>query len=368
MSVDADRGQGPRPVRLTAFCGATAWGGAEVVLGHLLGSLPSHVRPQLLGVDRAVLDRVAASRPGLPVVVVPAVRGKRDVGAMWAQRRALAATRPDVVQVNLPVPFVEPYTVLAALTLPRARVVAVEHLPMPTPYPRVAQLLRLTTPRLAAHVAVSAAAARDVERFGGLPAGSVRVVRNGVPPPAGPPAAPLATGTFVIGAVGRLEEQKGFDVLLRALVELPAAHLVVLGSGGEGPALGRLADELGLRSRVTFGGWVARPTEQLPNFDVLAVPSRHEGLPLVVLEAMAAGVPVVAADVGGIGEAVSDGGTGLLVRPDDVAGLAYALRRLAADPQLAGRLAAAGRARAEEEFTAEAMARRYAALYAELLG
>ena len=152
-----------RPVRLLAFTGATEWGGAEIVLGHLLAHLGERVQPILMGVDAGVLTRIAARRPGMPWSMVPRVGGKRDLGAIWAQRSAIAAAQPDVVQINLPVPFAEPYTVLAALTVPRARVVVVEHLPMAITSPGIRLLKRLTEPRLAAHVAVGSRAARQVE-------------------------------------------------------------------------------------------------------------------------------------------------------------------------------------------------------------
>jgi hypothetical protein len=122
-----------RPVRLLAFTGATDWGGAEIVLGHLLANLGEGVQPLLMGVDARVLKRIAEYRPSLPWSLVPRVASKRDLSAIWAQRRAIAAAQPDVVQINLPVPFAEPYTVLAALTVPRARVVVVEHLPVAIP-------------------------------------------------------------------------------------------------------------------------------------------------------------------------------------------------------------------------------------------
>ena len=97
------------------------------------------------------------------------------------------------------------------------------------------------------------------------------------------------------------------------------------------------------------------------------LPSRYEGLPLAVLDAMLAELPVVAADVGSVREAVEDGSTGLLVPPDDPHALAAALRRVLDDPQLGHALGRRARAVALERFTARAMARRYEALYEELL-
>ena len=172
-----------RQIRLLAFTGATQWGGAEIVLGHLLANLGERVQPTLLGVDASVVTRIAAVRPSMPWSLVPRVISKRDLGAIWAQRKAIAAAKPDVVQINLPVPFAEPYTVLAALTVRRAKVVVVEHLPMAIRSPGIRLLKRLTAPRLAAHVAVGSRAARQVEQLSGLREGSIRSIPNGVPMP-----------------------------------------------------------------------------------------------------------------------------------------------------------------------------------------
>ena len=360
---------GQRPVRLLAFTGATGWGGAEIVLGHLLAALGPHVRATVLGVDAEITARVGARRPGTPVRLVPPVHGKRDLAAMHAHRQAIAAARPDVVQVNLPVPFAEQYTVLAAVTVPRVRVVAVEHLPMGTASGPARVLKRATTRRLAAHLAVGSGAAGEVERLCGLPAGSVRPVPNGVPDPAaGHPGRPRRPGSgFVVGAVGRLHRHKGLDVLVRAVAELPDARLVLVGDGPERGALDRLAGALGMRSRLTVTGWTEEAGAYLPSFDVVALPSRVEGLPLALLEAMRAGRAVVATAVGSVPDAVVEGRTGLVVPVDDPAALTAALRKLRDDPGLRSRLGAAARDLVCRRFTPAAMAAAYEDVYEEIL-
>lgn len=360
----------PPPVRLLVFCGATRWGGAEIVLGHLLEALPERFGVSLLGVDDTVLERIAARRPGTGWTTVPRMRTKRDLAAVVAHRRAMARARPDIVHLNLPVPFADPYTVLAAVTLRGTAVVAVEHLPAPCPWPRIDRLVRFAAPRLAAVVGVSAGSARQVEGLLGLSPGAARVVPNGVPEPAvrRPLPAPVPAGRLVVGAVGRFDRQKGFDVLLRAVADLPAVHVVLIGDGAERPTLERLVDDLGIRDRVSMPGWSEQASGYIRSFDVLVVPSRYEGLPLVVLEAMLAGVPVVATPVGGVPDAVRDGESGFLVPPDDAPALTAALARLAADPALRGRLAAAAEEHARREFTVGAMTRAYETLYDDVLG
>lgn len=356
-----------RRVQLLAYSGATEWGGAEIVLGHLLANLGEHVQPTLIGVDAGIIARIATRRPGTPWSVVPPVRSRRDLRAIWAHQRAIAAARPDVVQINLPVPFAEPYTVLAALTVPRTRVVVVEHLPMAISAPRMRLLKRLTSPRLAAHVAVGRRAARQVEQLSGLPEGSIRSIPNGVPMPEIKDLPRSPDSDFVIGAIGRFHRQKAFDVLIRAVAQLPAARLVLIGDGEERIVLERLAADLGIADRVTITGWVEEASAYLHSFDVVAIPSRFEGLPLVLLEAMLTGRAIVATGVGSVLDVLEDGDTGLVVAVDDADALADALRRLRNDSGLRLRLGAAAAEHARLRFTAAAMARNYERLYEDIL-
>src|SRR5207302_6028335 len=113
-----------------------------------------------------------------------------------------------------------------------------------------------------------------------------------------------------------------------ALATRPDAALVLVGDGPERRSLAALAGDLGLDDRVLFAGWQTQPRRYLTTVDVFALPSRFEGFPLAVVEAMLAELPVVASAVGSVPEAVREGETGLLVPPDDPARLAAALRRL----------------------------------------
>jgi glycosyltransferase involved in cell wall biosynthesis len=346
-----------RPVRLLVFCGATEWGGAEIVLGHLLAALPDRYEVWLLGVDGTVLERLAARRPETPRTVLPRVGGWWDSAAIRAHRRAMAQVGADLVHVNLPVPYADPYTVLAATTLWHTPVIVVEHLPMPSPGPRIDRIVRFTASRISAVVGVSDRSARRLEHVLGLRPGRVRVVCNGVPEPGTRRSVATPPGRVVVGAVGRLDRQKGFDLLLRAVADLSDVHLVLVGDGPERHALEELTADLGLQERITMAGWSAEAPSLMRSFDVLAVPSRWEGLPLVVLEAMLAGVPVVATPVGGVPDAVRHEQTGLLVPVDDAAALTAALDRLVTDPGLRRRLAAAAADDARRHFTVEAMVR-----------
>jgi glycosyltransferase involved in cell wall biosynthesis len=143
---------------------------------------------------------------------------------------------------------------------------------------------------------------------------------------------------------------------------------VLVGDGPERGALEALAAELGVAERLVVTGWTESARRWLPTFDAFALPSLWEGMPLVILEAMHAGLPVVASDVGSVTEAVADGETGYVVAPGDEPALRERLARLLGDPALRARLGERGRAVAAERFTAAAMARRYEAVYAEVLG
>jgi glycosyltransferase involved in cell wall biosynthesis len=359
---------GGRPaIHLAVYTDATAWGGAEVVLGTLLESLGPHVCVVVLGSDLALISRLAGCREGASTLQLPRMSTKRDIRAMWRFRRSLVRLRPDILQLNLQVPSASRFAVAVAVTIPRLRVIVVEHLAMPIASPFGRWLKRVTSRRLAAHVAVGERAAREVEAVAKLPARSVATVRNGVRVPAGPSGPATGPGPPILGTIARLGEQKGIDDLLRAAAELPDARVVVVGDGPLREKLSELAEALGVADRVSWTGWVDDPASLLARFDIFVLPSRFEGLPLVILEAMLAAVPVVATDVGSVAEAIDDGRTGLLVPASDPAALAAAIRGLLDDPVAARRLADAARQVAGEHFTASAMADRYDALYEQVM-
>lgn len=354
-------------IRLLAYTDAASVGGAEHALGYLVGALDARYEVGVLAVDAAVAASVAANRPGTGTAIVRAPAGIRDRAAFAEHRRAIRAFAPDLLHANQAWPWACGYAEAAALSLGDVGVVAVDHLPVAGAIPRLRRVgRRLLARRLDAHVAVGDRAAREVERIVGLPAGSVQGVANGVPDDPLDPVAPLAAGA-VIGSLGRLTDQKDFAALVRLLPGLPDATLVLVGDGPERPALERLAAELGVGDRMLITGWVDGARRYLPAFDVFALPSRWEGMPLVILEAMHAGVPVVAADVGSVAEAVADGETGFVVAPGDENLLAERLTTLIADHELRRRFGERARAVAAERFTAEAMARRYEAVYDAVL-
>jgi glycosyltransferase involved in cell wall biosynthesis len=184
------------------------------------------------------------------------------------------------------------------------------------------------------------------------------------------PAQRLAGQRRTIGFLGPLRREKGLDVLLRALPALlrscPDVRLVVAGGGPEEPRAEQLAWALGVRDHVRLLGDRPDPLHLLAELDVLVVPSRHDGAPTVVHEAMRAGVPVVGSDVGGIRDRLEGGRYGVLVPPGHPDALAEALARLLLDPAARMRLAWAA-ARAAARHTFEGMVDVVEQVYAEVL-
>jgi glycosyltransferase involved in cell wall biosynthesis len=180
----------------------------------------------------------------------------------------------------------------------------------------------------------------------------------------------LPRDAAVVGTVARLAPPKDLESLLHGFAavaaERPAARLVLIGDGPRRAEAEAMVRALGATDRVVFAGPRRDVPELLPAFDVMVLPSHHEGLPRTIVEAMATGIPVVASGVGGIPEVVVDGTTGLLVPPGDPAALASAVERVLDDPALGLQLVDRARTLVGE-FDAAAMVRRTEALYEELL-
>lgn len=174
----------------------------------------------------------------------------------------------------------------------------------------------------------------------------------------------------VIGAVGNLYPVKGHTVLIEAVARLapafPTLRIAIAGRGDEESALRTQAKEAGLGDRLHLLGFRDDVPALLSAFDLYTLPSFSEGQSLALMEAMAAGLPIVASRVGGNPELLREGESGLLFDAGDSAGLAEALRRLIDDPELSRRLGAAARIRARKEFGVERMVDRYLALYQTL--
>jgi glycosyltransferase involved in cell wall biosynthesis len=160
----------------------------------------------------------------------------------------------------------------------------------------------------------------------------------------------IPPGTFAIVAIGRLVAIKRLDRLLDAfalvVAEIPNAHLYLVGGGASRTVLEQQVAEIGLGPHVSFAGWSSETPDWYAAADIIALTSDREGTPLALIEAAAAARPVVATDVGGVGDVVADGQTGFVVAPNDTGGFADRLIKLAREPALRAAMSAAAPARA----------------------
>jgi len=226
-------------------------------------------------------------------------------------------------------------------------------------------------------VCVSEAQAVKV-RAAGVPAAKVVVIRNAARPMAFPPpsdagrsrlsAHAASPGDLLVVTAARLSPDKGIHVLIdaarRVVDRVPGARFIVFGEGAERERLERQIAECGLEEAVRLAGFSPGLDQLWPNADLMVLPSFTEGLPNVILEASAAGVPVVATAVGGTPEAVDPGQTGLLVPPGDPLALAGAVVELLIDPLRRRKLGLAGRRFVREGFTFGVQATQYLAMFA----
>jgi glycosyltransferase involved in cell wall biosynthesis len=201
-------------------------------------------------------------------------------------------------------------------------------------------------------IAISRGLARSLEEVEGFDGESFEIVHYGIEPDGEP--APPVDGVPRLLCVGRLIPIKGHIVLLRAFAaarrELPELELEIAGRGPLEPALRALARELGVADAVRFLGQVTPIQAAIERSAVVVVPSMGEGFGMVALEAMERSRPVIAAAIGGLGELVRDGETGVLVPPGEAEPLAEAIVRVAGDTGLARRMGEAGRRRALARF------------------
>lgn len=181
----------------------------------------------------------------------------------------------------------------------------------------------------------------------------------------------LAQDEIAVGSTGALTRQKGFNYLIEAaplvLKSRPEARFFIGGEGESEAELVRQRDAAGLGGRITFLGFRDDVPALLAAFDIFVLPSIFEGLPVSLVEAMAAGLPIVTTDVDGNCEAIGDGEAGIAVEPADPAALAGALLKLIKDPELRRKMGDRGRERAREIFDVRVMVSKYEAVYREAL-
>jgi len=308
------------------------------------------------------------------------VTGKADLRGLLAMRRLVSSASPEILHVHLASP-VESLPILFGV--PRREglsLVTTEHAPSQhraeRPWSRMAK--RRSLARIARVIALSSADAGYLESIFRVPSGKIRLVPNGVPLPDPPPdrdgarrRLALGEGDEVIGYVGALAESKGLGDLVEAVAALaPSRAVPVVVLGGEGDYAEQIrerAESAGIGARVRLLGPLHPPDDLYAACDLFVLPSHGEAMPLALLEAMAAGRPVVATNVGGIPDVVREGVEGTLVPSRNPRALAAAIGALLADPRARERMGRAARARVESAFSIERMVAATCAVYDEIL-
>lgn len=358
-----------RPFRLGVYTESLTRGGAEVNLANVLSRLPAAIDVHVIGPEPEVLDWLIAERPGSTTHRIDVVRNRSDLAGMRAHRRLFRDVGADVLQFHLAMMPSAQWALLAAQTIPGQRTLVVENSTMGAWSATSRVLKKLTSRRATGHVSVGRSSSRLIEEVGGLRPGSVGAIYHGVPEVRHD--APAPSDRFRVVNIARHDPVKGVDVLLDAMALLPDdVVLAQFGDGAETAALTAQRDRLGLGDRVEMTAlpWSERAADRICDHDLFVLSSRTEGLPVSIMEAMLAGIAVVAPDVGSVREVVEHGVTGLVVPPEDPRAFADAILALRDDPERRRAMGAAGRDDATSRFTVEATVREYVDLFDRILG
>jgi glycosyltransferase involved in cell wall biosynthesis len=368
-----------RPIRIHVLIDTLGVGGAEVLLGDLAAAAPLAGLELSVGYLKDVgaghaADRLRAVGVEPRCVAIPPRLG---LGAFRRVRRHLGQVRPDLVHTHLGSADLLGGPAARSLGLPTVATIH-SHVPPSTGRDRAkARMMTAARRTCAARVIAVSECARAAYVGAGAAPDRVVVVHNGILGRAEPGAGArvrrelgLGERDLVVAMVSSLRPEKGHDVALetvRALLgRFSSLRLVVAGDGPLRPSLERAAATLG--DRVVLAGYRSDVMAVLDAADVLVQPSRADAFPTAILEAMAASVPVVATDVGGIGELVCDGVTGTLVADaPSASAFTDALGALLEDAARRRRLGSAGRERFEQEFTADRWVQRLREVYVEVL-
>jgi len=350
-------------------------GGAE----RMLLDLAENVGPgwqAVVGVMKAGWLRSKATSAGLRCVMVGS-DGLGDLGVLQHLVKVIEAHEISVIHAH------EFYMSMIGTLVSRATgIPLVVTLHGKSYYPdklRRRAACRMMAAGAAAVVTVSEELSRFFCQVTGTAIGRVRVIYNGIDLRGGSAAprrnipllesAAIPQDAKIVGAVGNLYPVKGHLDLIRAtrtiLTHVPTTHVVILGRGALHETLISEAEALGIRDRIHLLGYRDDVKDWLGAMDVFTMPSLSEGLPLSLLEAMAAGVPPVVTKVGGMPEVVRDGENGFIVPPGNVAALASRISFLLENAQLAAKMGVAARNGILIQFTVDRMAAEYRTLYGQ---
>ncbi len=350
-------------------------GGLPKVVATLCAALDRDrfdVRVLCLNAKGPLADEIESG--GIPVHSIAKPAGGPDYLAIVKVWRVLRRMRIDVLHTHNTQPFIE-----AGIAAVAARVPTHVHTDHGRQFPdrRRYMFAERFVSRFAYRiVGVSDETCRQLIEWEGLDPSKLVTIQNGIDPaPFDRPVDPaeiraelgVSEGAPLVGVVARFSPEKGVEFAIRALKLVrerrDEAVLALVGYGPEEDALRRETANLGLDGAVRFLGPRSDVPRLLKAFDVSVLPSLREGLPMTLLESMAARCPLVASRVGGVPSALDEGRAGVLVGPGEPSALAEAILGLVDDPARGRRLADLARRRFEDRFSADAMARRYEALF-----
>lgn len=348
---------------LCFLAGTLGPGGAERQLYYLLKTLrAAGARLRLLSLTRGEFWEAPIAALGIPVLWIGAEAA--PPARLW---RIVAALRRDPPAILQSQHFYTNLYAAAAARLLGAREIGALRSDVFSEVAShaLAGAISLRLPRL---LAANSQAAIANARSLGLPASRLRLLPNVVDAAAFAPVDRTGREGATLLAVGRFTPEKRFDRILRLLArvrrEAPLpVRAILVGDGPDRPQMERLAAELGLGGAVEFRGEVREIASVYREADALLLASEYEGAPNVVLEAMACGLPVVAAAVGDVPQFVRDGETGFLSKPYDEAQMSAMILRLAADRELRTALGAAARRKIEADHSLEAHPRILSTFY-----
>ena len=367
-----------KPLRIAHVLPSTHVGGAERVALMLTSAQhEGRHRVSLVSFEEPPEGELASEfeREGVTVHRVPKRAGGFDFTLSFRLAAHFRRWRPDVVHTHNSLPQI--YAAFPA-RFAGACVVHTKHGDEPTSA-KALLLRRAGAAATHSFVAVSEATAQFAREHREVAERKLRVIHNAIALERFARDDEVraevrrewgAGDATVVGTVGRMSDEKNHAGLIRAMAPLLArgAILVIAGDGAERARCDALAAELDVTEAIRFLGLVSDVPRVLSGLDVFALPSTMEGLPLVLAEAMAASLPVVASAVGGVPGVVVDDETGYLVPPNDEEGLRARIAELGADPALARRLGEKGLASATERFALQRMVGDYLDAYLSAMG
>lgn len=354
-------------------------GGAQKVVRQLVERLDPRAFQCLVYACVDGVLREEVERAGARVRIIPRRLSKLD--PWWALKLAQALRRDGAELVHTHLFGDSLHGYLAARAAGGLPVVMTLHSGIRSHFRRQQLGYRWLLRRCARTVACSSYVQHSLAATRWPGSEAVVTITNGIEAPEAPEPAGVARlraelgagpGATLFASFGRLAVEKGLKDLIRAFAALgrsggPPARLALLGEGPLAGELRRLAQAQGVGDRVTMPGFRPDVGALLAAVDVVVFSSYYEGLPMALLEAMAAGRAIVGTAIPGIAEAARNGREALLVPPRDPPRLARAMARAAGDPALRATLGSAARRRFQEHFTAAEMVRRYQELYLEVL-